>query len=46
MRTIGKGVAWKELNVTESAMPVVTTAQFVVVSSRVRQTVLRYISPR
>jgi len=31
---------------TESAMPVVATAQLVVASSRVHLTLLRYISPR
>ncbi len=39
--TKGKGEASVWLKLTESAMPVVTTAQFVVLSSRVRQTVLR-----
>jgi hypothetical protein len=38
---MGKGEASALLNVADSAMPVVTTAQFVVLSSRVRQTVLR-----
>jgi hypothetical protein len=34
------------LNVSDSAIPVVRTAQLVVVSRRVRQTVLRYSPPR
>jgi hypothetical protein len=33
------------LKATERAMPVVATAQLVVASSRVRQILLRYISP-
>ena len=37
----GSGDAVALLKVTESAMPVATTAQLVVASSRVRQTVLR-----
>ena len=44
--TSGKGDAVSLLNVSDNAMPVVSTAQFVVVSRRVRQTVLRYNSPR
>jgi hypothetical protein len=39
--TMGKGEASALLKVADSAMPVVTTAQFVVLSRRVRQTVLR-----
>jgi len=38
---MGKGDASVLLKVADRAMPVVTTAQFVVLSSRVRQTVLR-----
>jgi hypothetical protein len=37
----GSGEASDLENVTESAMPSVTTAQFVVLSRRVRQIVLR-----
>jgi len=44
--TNGNGEAVSLLNVSESANPVVTTAQLVVASSRVRHTVLRYASPR
>jgi len=39
--TIGKGEASALMKVADSAMPVVTTAQFVVLSRRVRQAVLR-----
>ena len=39
--TMGSGEASALLKVAESAMPVVTTAQLVVESSRVRHTVLR-----
>src|SRR5512133_1814936 len=45
-RTSGTGEMVASLKQTERAMPVVATAQFVVVSSRVRHTLLRYISPR
>jgi hypothetical protein len=38
---MGKGEASALLKVADSAMPVATTAQFVVLSRRVRQTVLR-----
>jgi hypothetical protein len=44
--TSGKGDAGSLLNVSDSAIPVVRTAQLVVASRRVRQTVLRYSSPR
>jgi hypothetical protein len=44
--TNGNGEAISLLNVSESADPVLTTAQLVVASSRVRHTVLRYTSPR
>ena len=40
----GRGDADGLLNVSDSAMPVVRTAQLVVASSRVRHTVLRYSS--
>jgi hypothetical protein len=43
--TNGNGEAVSLLNVIESANPVVTTAQLVVVSSRVRHTVLRWAVP-
>jgi hypothetical protein len=39
--TMDKGEASALLKVADSAMPVVTTAQFVVLSRRGRQTVLR-----
>src|SRR5829696_7353291 len=45
-RRRGRGEAVALLKVTVRAMPVVATAQLVVVSRRVRQTVLRYNSPR
>src|SRR5215472_16552762 len=44
-RTSGNGELLALLNATESAIPVVATAQLVVASRRVRQTLLRYISP-
>src|SRR6476659_172852 len=44
-RTSGSGEFAGLLNATESAMPVVATAQLVVASRRVRQILLRYISP-
>jgi hypothetical protein len=44
--TSGSGDAVSLLKVSDSANPVVTTAQLVVASSRVRDTVLRYSSPR
>ena len=40
--TNGRGDADSLLNVSDNAMPVVRTAQLVVVSRRVRQTVLSY----
>ena len=40
-RTSGSGEALGDENVMERATPNVTTAQLVVVSNRVRQTVLR-----
>ena len=40
-RTSGNGDAWGEEKVIDSATPSVTTDQFVVVSSRVRQMVER-----
>jgi hypothetical protein len=40
-RTSGRGEAVGLLKVSDSAIPVVTTAQLVVASRRVRQTVLR-----
>src|SRR5262249_12793270 len=43
--TSGNGELSALLKVTDSAMPVVATPQLVVVSSRVRQILLRYISP-
>jgi hypothetical protein len=42
-RTIGSGVASEALNAIDMARPVVTTAQLVVASRRVRQILLRYI---
>src|SRR5579862_6273553 len=45
-RINGSGEASGLLKLAERAMPVVSTAQFVVLSKRVRHTVLRYISPR
>src|ERR1700686_2856032 len=45
-RTSGSGELPGLLKDTESAMPVVATAQLVVASRRVRQILLRYISPR
>src|ERR1700674_3374194 len=45
-RTSGSGELPGLLNATERAMPVVATAQLVVASRRVRQILLRYISPR
>ena len=45
-RISGSGEAYGPLKVSDIASPVVTTAQFVVWSSRVRQTVDRYTSPR
>ena len=44
-RTSGSGELYALLNATERAIPVVATAQFVVLSRRVRQILLRYISP-
>ena len=44
--TSGRGDADSLLNVSDSAIPVVRTAQLVVASRRVRHTVLRYSSPR
>src|SRR3979490_2972959 len=44
--TSGKGDADSLLNVSDSAIPVVRTAQLVVASRRVRHTVLRLSSPR
>src|ERR1700730_18516789 len=44
--TNGRGDADSLLNVSDNAIPVVRTAQLVVVSRRVRHTVLRYSSPR
>src|ERR1700738_37272 len=44
-RTSGSGELSALLKATESEMPVVATAQLVVASRRVRQTLLRYISP-
>ena len=44
-RTRGSGELPALLKTTESAMPVVATAQLVVASRRVRQILLRYISP-
>jgi len=44
-RTSGRGELPALLKVTESAMPVVAIAQLVVASRRVRQILLRYISP-
>src|ERR1700720_2172933 len=44
-RTSGSGELPGLLKETESAMPVVATAQLVVASRRVRQILLRYISP-
>ena len=40
-KTSGRGEAVAPLKVSDRAIPVDTTAQFVVASSRVRQTVLR-----
>src|ERR1700757_507405 len=45
-RTRGRGEFVGLPNETESAIPVVATAQLVVASSLVRQILLRYISPR
>ena len=45
-RTIGSGDAFSEAKLTESAMPVVTTDQFVVMSRRCRHTVERKTSAR
>src|SRR6202022_5138646 len=44
-RTSGSGELPALLKATESEMPVVATAQLVVASRRVRQILLRYISP-
>src|ERR1700722_18372123 len=44
-RTSGSGELPGLLNATESAMPVVATAQLVVASRRGRPILLRYISP-
>jgi hypothetical protein len=43
---MGKSEASALPYVADNAIPVVTTAQFVELSSPVRQTVLRYTSPR
>jgi hypothetical protein len=45
-RTVGSGVASGALNAIDMALPVVTTAQLLAASRRVRQILLRYISPR
>src|SRR6516162_6255541 len=44
-RTSGSGELYALPKATERAIPVVATAQFVVESRRVRQILLRYISP-
>src|SRR6516225_6433300 len=44
-RTSGSGELYALPKETERAIPVVATAQFVVLSRRVRQILLRYISP-
>src|ERR1700674_4796701 len=44
-RTSGRGELPALLKVTDSATPVVATAQLLVASRRVRQILLRYISP-
>jgi hypothetical protein len=44
--TSGRGEFAGLPNDTDMAIPVVATAQLVVASRRVRQTLLRYISPR
>src|ERR1700757_1730929 len=45
-RTSGSGELYALPKATDRAIPVVATAQFVVLSRRVRQILLRYISPR
>src|ERR1700747_955900 len=44
-RTSGSGELYALPKATDRAIPVVATAQFVVLSRRVRQILLRYISP-